>query len=111
MPQRKMLTLTDAILCGEGEGPLASTPHPLGMLTLAANPVAAEYVHAHLMGFDWRKIPLIREAFGQFKYPLCNFRPEDVEVHFEKWRYCQPWPVWNARPFLPPTGWKDHCEQ
>lgn len=111
LPQRKVLTLTDAIVCGEGEGPLAPTPQPLGMLTLAANPVAAEYVHAHLMGFDWRKIPLIHEAFGQFKYPLCNFRPEGVEVHFEGQRFCQPWPVWNDRPFVPPAGWKGHCEQ
>lgn len=111
LPQRKMVTLTDAILCGEGNGPLAPTPHPLGMLTLATNPVAADYVHAHLMGFDWRKIPLIREAFAQFKYPLCNFLPEDVEVHFGRQRFCQPWPVWNERPFVPPAGWKGHCEQ
>lgn len=111
VPQRRVLALTDAIVCGEGEGPLAPTPHPLGMLTLAINPVAAEYVHAHLMGFDWRKIPLIREAFGQFKYPLCMFQPEDVEVQFEGHRFCQPWPLWNERPFVPPKGWKGHCER
>jgi len=111
LPRRKVLTITDAILCGEGDGPLAPTPHPLGMLTLAGNPVAAEYAHAHLMGFDWRKIPLIREAFCQFKYPLCNFRPEDVEVYFEGRRFLQPWPVWNDRSFVPPTGWKGQCEQ
>jgi len=111
LPQRKVLTLTDAILSGEGEGPLAPTPHPLGMLSLAPNPVATDYVHAHLMGFDWRKIPLIREAFGHFKYPLCNFRPEDIEVQFEGQRFRQPWPLWNERPFAPPGGWKGHCEQ
>ena len=111
LPQRNVLTLTDAILCGEGNGPLAPTVHPLGMLTLAENPVAADYVHAHLMGFDWRKIPLIREAFGQFKYPLCHFRPDDVEVQFEGRRLSQPWPLWNRRPFIPPTGWKGHCER
>jgi uncharacterized protein (DUF362 family) len=111
VPQRRVLTLTDAIVCGEGEGPLAPTPHPLGMLTLASNPVAAEYVHAHLMGFNWRKIPLIREAFGQFKYPLCNFRPEDVEVQLVGGRFRQPWPLWNERPFVPPAGWKGYCER
>jgi uncharacterized protein (DUF362 family) len=110
-PQRRVLTLTDAIVCGEGEGPLAPTPHHLGMLTLATNPVAAEYVHAHLMGFDWRKIPLIREAFGQFKYPLCNFRPENVKVQFDGQLFRQPWPLWNVRPFVPPVGWKGHCER
>lgn len=110
-PQRKVLSVTDAIVCGEGEGPLAPTPHSLGMLTLATSPVAAEYVHAHLMGFDWRKIPLIREAFGQFRYPICAFRPEDVEVQFGGQRFRQPWPEWNRRPFVPPEGWKGHCER
>jgi len=110
-PQRKLLTLTDAIVCGEGEGPLAPTPHPLGMLTLASNPVAADYVHAHLMGFDWRKIPLIREAFGPFSYPICSCRPDEVEVRFEGRRFRQPWPLWNEKPFVTPGGWKGHCER
>ena len=110
-PQRETLTLTDAILCGEGEGPLASTPHPLGMLSVAENPVAAEYVHAHLMGFDWNKIPLIREAFGKFRYPLCNFQPMDIEIQLNGQRFSQPWPQWNDKPFVPPAGWKGHCER
>jgi uncharacterized protein (DUF362 family) len=109
-PQRRVLTITDAIVCGEGEGPLAPTPNPLGMLTFATNPVAADYVHAHLMGFDWQTIPLIREAFGSFKYPLCDFRPEAIEVKFEDKRFFQPWPLWNERPFAPPSGWKGYCE-
>lgn len=111
VPQRRVLTITDAIVCGEGEGPLSPTQRSLGMLTLADNPVVADYLHAHLMGFDWRKIPLIREAFGQFKYPLCKFQPEDIEVHFEGRRFRQPWPLWNDQPFVPPAGWKGHCER
>ena len=111
VPQRKVLSITDAIVCGEGEGPLSPTQRSLGMLTLAANPVVAEYLHAHLMGFDWRKIPLIREAFGQFRYPLCKFQPGDIEVHFEGRRFLQPWPSWNDRPFVPPAGWKGYVER
>jgi hypothetical protein len=34
-PAREIVTVTDAIIAGEGEGPLASTPYPLGLLTLA----------------------------------------------------------------------------
>jgi uncharacterized protein (DUF362 family) len=109
LPQRKLLTLTDAIVCGEGEGPLASTPHPLGILTLATNSVAADYVHAHLMRFDWRKIPLIYNAFGQFRYPICDFRPNSIEVQFEGEWFHQPWPLWNNNTFIPPEGWKNHC--
>lgn len=109
-PQRKLLTITDAIVAGEGEGPLAPTPHPLGMLTLATNPLAAEFVHAHLMGFDWRKIPIIREGFGRFRYPISNFGPGEIEVRKDGLRQAQPWPVWNPRPFCPPEGWAGHCE-
>jgi uncharacterized protein (DUF362 family) len=110
-PQREVVTLTDAVVCGEGEGPLAPVPHRLGMLTLASNPVAAECVHAHLMGFDWHKVPIIREAFGRFRFPLCDFEPDDIEVIFEGRRFRQPWPAWNNRPFVPPKGWLGHCEQ
>jgi hypothetical protein len=109
-PQRSVLTITDAIVCGEGDGPLAPTPHSLGMLTLATNPVAAEYVHSYLMGFDWRMIPIIREAFGPFNYPLCSFRAQDVEIQFAGQRLRQPWPRRNERPFVPAIGWKGHCE-
>ena len=110
-PQREILTLTDGIVCGEGEGPLAPSPHPLGMLTLARNPAAAEYVHAHLMGLDWSKIPLLREAFGTFTHPICSFRPEEVEVQLAGVRVARPWPAWDSRPFVPPEGWKGHCEK
>ena len=110
-PQRRLLHVTDAIVCGEGEGPLAPAPHPLGLLTVALNPVAADFVHAHLMGLDWHKIPLIREAFGQFRYPIATFRPEDVVFHAAGSAKRQPWTAWPARPFRPPAGWRGHCEK
>lgn len=111
LPQRKVLTITDAVVCGEGEGPLAPIPRTLGVLTLAMNPVAAEYFHAHLMGFDWRKIPLVREAFADFRFPLCRFSPGDVEVRSGGRRFLQPWPPWGGEAFVPPRGWKGHCER
>lgn len=110
-PRRRVLTLTDALICGEGEGPLSPLPHYLGMMTLAANPVAAEYLHAHLMGFDWKQIPLIRQAFGGQNHPLCTFGPADIAVQFEGKRLGQPFPHWSERGFLPPQGWRGHCEQ
>ncbi len=111
LPQRRVLTLTDAVVCGEGEGPLQPDPYPLGMLTLADNSAAADYAHAYLMGFDWRRVPLIREAFGRFRFPLCTFGPEDVVVQLAGETYRQPWPDWDHRPFMPPEGWKGHCER
>ena len=79
-PQRTVISITDAIIGGEGEGPLANTPMPSGFVTAALNAAAAEWVHARLMGFDPEKIPLIREAFGNFDYPLTDFSPDSIRV-------------------------------
>lgn len=59
---RTILHLTDAILAGEGEGPIAPEPLPLGVLTLSNNAAAADRVHAHLFGFDPDAIPAIAHA-------------------------------------------------
>jgi uncharacterized protein (DUF362 family) len=108
--QRTVISITDAIICGEGEGPLASTPKPLGVLTMAGNPVAAEFVHASLMGFDWEKIPIIREAFEQFKYPLTSFDPSSIHALYNGTRAKAPWKITDETSFKPPQGWKHHCE-
>ena len=108
--QRTVVTITDAIVAGEGEGPLSPLPYHLGALTLALNPAAADLVHAHLMGFDWAKIPIVREAFGDFRYPVAEFAPDDVEVVFNGSVHGRPWPVLSDRPFLASPGWMGHCE-
>ena len=72
--------MTDAIIAGEGEGPLAPTPRPLGLLTLGASPAAVEWVHAGLMGFDPRRIPIVAHAFDRFRFPLAPCAPEDVVI-------------------------------
>jgi uncharacterized protein (DUF362 family) len=110
-PQRRLLTLTDAIVAGEGEGPLAPTPVGLGVLTLASNPVAAEWVHAHLMGFDPDRIPLIRQAWAPHRYPLASFEPTDVRVsmggsEIPLTEFIRA----HAMAFRPPSGWQGRCE-
>lgn len=109
-PQRRIVSITDAVVCGEGEGPLAPTPRRLGMLSLARNSAAAELAHAHVMGFDWEKIPIVREAFGRFAFPICEFAPEDVELQINGAIMRRPWPELGLRVFQPPEGWRGHCE-
>lgn len=109
-PQREVVSITDAIVAGEGEGPLAPTPHPLGMLTLARNSATAEFAHADIMGLDWKRIPIVREAFGHFAHPICSFGPEAVELQLDGTIVQQPFPMLNPRPFAPPKGWRGRCE-
>jgi uncharacterized protein (DUF362 family) len=107
--QRKVLTITDAIVAGEGNGPLSPTPVDFRMMTVGTNPAAVDWVHAILMGLNPENIPLTRGAFGQYRYPLTQFSPADIVIQvdgnsvecaelFSKFGY----------PFRLPSGWDQH---
>jgi len=110
--QRKVITITDAIIAGDGEGPLSPSPVPLGIMTFGVNVAALEWVHSILMCFDPEKIPLLANAFAQNDWPLADFSPGDIQVHVNgevlpnvesAARFSQH--------FSPPAGWKGHCEK
>ncbi len=61
-PQRKVLFLIDGIVAGEGNGPLAATPRPAGVIIAGFSAAAVDAVMATVMGFDWRRVPSIREG-------------------------------------------------
>jgi hypothetical protein len=60
-PVRTVLTIIDGVLAGEGEGPLAPTDVPLGVVLAGTDPVAVDLVAVRLMGFDERKLAKLRE--------------------------------------------------
>jgi uncharacterized protein (DUF362 family) len=109
-PQRTVLTITDAVIGGEGEGPLANTPFPSGFVTGSLSPPAAEWVHARLMGFDPMKVPIVREAFGAFPMPLVDFPPSAITVNLDGTSVPASEVKPFGQPFQPPRGWRGHCE-
>lgn len=111
-PQRLVLTLTDAIVAGEGEGPLLPSPAPLGLVTFGTAPAALEWVHALLMGFDPARVPLVRNAFGRHRYALADFGPEEITVATEDGEFSpEAYADLAGRDFRPPAGWVGHCER
>ena len=111
-PQRKVLTITDAIIAGDGEGPLSPSPVPLGIMTFGTNVAALEWVHAILMHFNPEKIPLLRNAFSQNKWPLAVFSPEDIQVYVDGEVLPDVHSIARFGHFFsPPSGWKGHCER
>lgn len=107
VPIRKHLVLIDGILAGEGQGPACPTAVKSGILLFGDSLVAADYIDAHLMGFNPARIPLVREALGLSSYPLlhCDLNEESV--------------VYNGKPysvdeiitkewfhFAAPHGWR-----
>ncbi len=109
--QRRTIHITDAIIGGQGSGPLSPDPIPSGFLTAALNPAAAEWVNVLSMGWDPSKIPLVREAFGPFPWPVAEFSPQSIRVAGE----FGPLAVDQLRPprgvtFRPSSGWQGHVE-
>ncbi len=72
VPQRVILTLIDGILAGEREGPLEATPKKAGCIVAGLNPVTIDILTATLMGLDYQRIPLLREALGIQHWPLAG---------------------------------------
>ncbi len=110
-PQRRVISVTDAVIAGENDGPLAPTPVSSGLVTGATNTAAAEWVHTRLMGFDPRRIPLVQHAFDNFEWPLTAFDQEEVRVLTQDGEISED-ELKPALPlaFHPPAGWVGHCE-
>lgn len=87
----RYLSIVDGIIAGEGNGPMEADAKPCGVLLAGTNPFAVDFVAAELMGFDWRKVPMIREGIT----------PEQVQVTPELGEVFQ---------FKPHFGWKGHIE-
>jgi uncharacterized protein (DUF362 family) len=111
VPTRRMISITDAIVAGEGEGPLSPTPVPAGYLTGGSNPAATEWVHARLMGLDPRRIPLLLGAFSYFSGALTDFPAATVSLRCKDGQMSEDriFPI-GGRAFTPAQGWRGHCE-
>ena len=111
-PQRTIVSVTDAVIAGQGEGPLAPTPCPMGLITLSASPAAAEWVHAALMRLDPRRIPIVAHAFDTFRYPIAGCTPDAIEVRCAGQSMT---PDEAGRAFgvdvIAPAGWRGACER
>ena len=104
-PQRKYLGLVDGILAGEGEGPMEQTPRKAGLLIAGTHPVAIDYAAAKVIGFDWQKIPQIRESFEKNGFDLTKFSPAEINMLSNKTDINS----LNLK-FKPSAGWHGHIE-
>ena len=97
----KYLSIVDGVIAGEGDGPMEADPKECGLMIAGANPVAVDYVATALMGFDWLKVPSVREAFCLAELLLTDFSPEDIEIVPEMGKPFR---------FQPHFGWVGHIE-
>ena len=106
--QRRVIHVADAVVAGQGNGPLAPDPLNMGLIIGANNAAAMDWVGAHLLAYDPEKIALVRHAFDQFRWPIADFPSSDVTVAGDLGEGF-PLPVLEAirQPVVHPIGWLD----
>jgi len=110
---KRYYCLIDGIVGMDGMGPMQGDPVESGVVIGGTDPVTVDMVAARVMGFDWRKLAIIREAYNLKTMPITKWRPEDVSVSSDV-------AEWNGRfvdiegekflSFRPHFGWKGSIE-
>jgi len=76
-PGRRIVSLTDALICGQNNGPLQPRPLPMGCVTYSDSSVDADRLNSRLLGFDPCLIPMLRHASSGFRWPLPAFASDE----------------------------------
>ncbi len=76
--QRNVIHIVDAVVAGQGDGPLAPEPLTMGLVFAGNNAAAVDWVAACLLGYDPRRIPVAKNSFGKFRWPIASFASSDV---------------------------------
>ena len=109
-PQRRVLHVVDAVVAGQGDGPLSPRPLPLGLILAGENAAAVDWVAAHLLGYDPERVSIVREAFGNFQWPIASFAPDRVAL-LGDWKTGSADQVFreqeNPTPVIHPIGWRN----
>jgi uncharacterized protein (DUF362 family) len=100
-PQRHLYSLCDGIIGGQGDGPLKPDPLPLGIISFTNNSAANDIAMATLMGFDYRKFPLLLESENLFSVDECEIYINGISKNIFDLRNLSI----NAQP---PQGWETY---
>lgn len=110
--QREVLTFVDAIWAGEGEGPMEPDTRRCGFVAGGRSSVTVDAVLATMIGFDYKKIPLVVNGFNNMEWPLVDFLPKEIKVisNDERWNNIIVGSNCDSLCFKPSSGWLNHIE-
>ncbi|MCE5271200.1 DUF362 domain-containing protein [bacterium] len=118
-PVRSHFAVVDAVVAGEGEGPLRPSPRTEGILLAGANPLAVDAVAASLAGLDLRRIPMLgagfRVARGGNSLPLVSYNWDEIELRsnepqWDNRRLGEPESLPGRLDFRAPESWAGRVE-
>ncbi|MBQ7252792.1 MAG: hypothetical protein IJS32_09370, partial [Kiritimatiellae bacterium] len=98
-PQRREISLVDAVVAGQGDGPLAPEPLATGAILAAVNPVVGDWMAARVFGWDPAKLPLLAHCREAVRWPVFTGEMPDS-------------PAWDGFPAARPArGWRGKVER
>jgi hypothetical protein len=111
-PQRRVLHVVDAVIAGEGQGPMNPTPRPIGVILAGYSAPPVDAVAATLMGFDSSKIPAISRSYASSAGLVSSEDPGDMRVlsRGRAGRSLDELRGLVEVAFQPSTGWLGHIE-
>ena len=112
IPARYLFCIIDGIIGGEGNGPLDPTPKPAGFVLAGNNAVAVDLVCAHLMGFDYKQLPVLFRAMAKHLLPIATFEYNEVICKSNDQQFDRPLNEFDgiSLAFKPHFGWQGHIE-
>lgn len=109
-PARRMFSIVDGVIGGEGEGPLTPDSKRCGLIISGFNPCAVDLVCTRLMGFDYKKIKMLKYVLD---YPaLFNVRLPEIKI-FTNRDFRNLFNEENKNEYFdfePHPGWKGYIE-
>jgi len=111
-PARRMFCIVDGIVGGEGNGPLDPTPKLSEAIVAGVNSVAVELTCARLMGFDYRRLPVLRRALDKHALPIAEFEYDEVVCLSDDEQFDRPLNEFGGAilNFKPHFGWRSNIE-
>ena len=107
-PRRRVVHIVDAVVSGQGDGPLAPQPLDLGLMLAGNNAACMDWFGARLLGYDPQLVPIVREAFGAFRWPISHSPSHEIMLYGD-WGIgrINEVPLKQKPPVTHPAGWRD----
>jgi uncharacterized protein (DUF362 family) len=77
---RRIISILDGIVAGQGDGPLSPTPRPMGIIIAGENPAYVDAVAAKTMGYNISRVPTLYNAIYHRKSKFSGPDPLDYSV-------------------------------
>lgn len=114
LPQRTILHIGDMIVSGDHEGPLNPQYKKVGGLLFSDNPLLFDLFVVKVMGFDWKKFPVLYNAVHNYKIKIDSSELEERTMKSNDIRYNKKIVDINAADifhFIPTSGWQDFLNE